>query len=77
MLILNIIAKLRSIDSKVISLDSDSDGLNLLHKISQHRLIDNKFNEIRPYLVADRFEIEPYKHNVIILNKKWERFFHI
>lgn len=56
--------KKRSIASKVLNLDSDSDGLNLLHKISQHKLIDCMFNELRPYLLAEKFQVEPYKHNV-------------
>ena len=58
--------KKRSIgDSKIYCLDTDSDGLNLLHKISQHKLKSFKFNELRPHLLAENFEFEPYKLNVL------------
>ena len=51
-------------DSKLYSLDSESDGLNLLHKISQHKLNPLKFNDLRPYLLVDKFEFQSDKLNV-------------
>ena len=54
-------------DNKIYCLDTDSDGLNLLHKISQHKLKSYKFNELRPHLLAENYEFEPYKLNVIFL----------
>lgn len=51
-------------DSKLYTLDNESDGLNLLHKISQHKLNPLTYNELRPYLVVDNFEYQPDKLNV-------------
>lgn len=51
-------------ESKLVSLDSDSDGLNLLHKISQHKLNTPKFNELRPFLLVDNCEFQQDKLNV-------------
>ena len=48
-------------------MDTDSDGLNLLHRISQHKLKNFKFNELRPHLLAENIEIEPYKLNVFFM----------
>ncbi|RNA32223.1 pre-rRNA-processing TSR1 -like protein [Brachionus plicatilis] len=53
----------KGLDSKVLTLDSESDGLNLLHKISQHKLIESKFNAIRSFIMAEKVEYEPYKIN--------------
>ena len=54
------------LDNKVVTLDTDTDGLNVLHKISQHKLKSFQFNELRPYLLAEKFEYDPYPLNVII-----------
>ena len=51
-------------DNKLLSLDNDSDGLNLLHKISQHKLSPFNFNELRPYLLAESYEYQQDKLNV-------------
>lgn len=51
-------------DSKLMILDSDTDGLNLLHKISQHRLSPFIFNDLRPYLLAEKYQYIPDKLNV-------------
>jgi pre-rRNA-processing protein TSR1 len=53
----------KCLDIKLNVLDSTSDALNMLHKMSQHRLRSTKFNELRPYLLAERYEFEPYKLN--------------
>lgn len=50
-------------DSKLMILDSDTDGLNLLHKISQHRLSPFIFNDLRPYLLAEKYQYIPDKLN--------------
>lgn len=51
-------------DMKLLSLDTDSDGLNLLHKISQHKLSPYMYNSLRPYLLAERYHFEQDKLNV-------------
>lgn len=45
------------------TLDTESDALNVLHKISQHKLKEHKYNELRPFLLADQVEYEPDKLN--------------
>ncbi len=52
------------LDTKLHGLDNESDALNLLYKISQHKLKVLKYNELRPYMVTEKFEFEPYKMNV-------------
>ncbi len=52
-------------DSKLMSLDTDSDGLNLLHKISQQKLSPFIFNDLRPYILAQKYEFQQDKLNVI------------
>ncbi len=52
------------LDTKLHGLDNDTDALNLLYKISQHKLKSIKFNELRPYMITDKFEYEPYNMNV-------------
>jgi hypothetical protein len=54
----------RGLDTKLFSLDSDFDGLNILYKISQHKLVNFKYNDLRPYMLAEKCEYEPYKMNV-------------
>ena len=51
-------------ESKLCPLDSESDALNILHKISQHKLKPFKFNDLRPYMLADKVEYEQDKLNV-------------
>ncbi|CAF0812694.1 unnamed protein product [Brachionus calyciflorus] len=53
----------KGLDTKILTLDSDSDGLNILHKISEHKLVESQFNSIRSYVVAEKYEYEPYKIN--------------
>ncbi len=67
----------KSLDTKLFVLDCDSDALNLLYKISQHKLVDYKYNELRPYLVADKYDYEPYSMNVrfSLLIQKYFFFF--
>jgi hypothetical protein len=52
------------LDTKLHGLDNDTDALNILYKISQHKLKSIKFNELRPYMITDKFEYEPYSMNV-------------
>ena len=54
----------KGLDTKLNVLDSDSDSLNLLYKMSQHKLRQATYNELRPYVLAERYEFEPYKFNV-------------
>jgi hypothetical protein len=56
-------------NAKLHSLDTNSDAQNLLHKISQHKINSFKFNELRPYLLAESCEFEPDKLNVNIILK--------
>lgn len=50
-------------ETKLCPLDSESDALNILHKISQHKLKPFKFNDLRPYMLADKVEYEQDKLN--------------
>ena len=54
----------RMSDMKLLSLDTDTDGLNLLHKISQHKLSPYMYNSLRPYLLAERYHFQQDKLNV-------------
>lgn len=54
---------LKMASQKLLNLDTDSDGLNLLHKISQHKLNPNNFNELRPYLLAEKYHYQQDKLN--------------
>ena len=55
------------LDTKLHGLDNETDALNLLYKISQHKLKSIKFNELRPYMITDKFEYEPYSMNVCLV----------
>lgn len=66
----------RALDTKLFTLDTESDALNLLYKISQHKLVSHKYNDLRPFVIGDKFEHEPYQINVTIVNMNYPEIFY-
>lgn len=57
------VVDIKMADMKLLSLDTDTDGLNLLHKLSQHKLTPNTFNKLRPYVLAEKYHYQQDKLN--------------
>jgi hypothetical protein len=55
---------IRSIDTKVYHIQNEMEATKFLFQISQHKLNETSYHNIRPYLVAQKYEYIAEKEEV-------------